>query len=239
MESIDNLRVVISRIASYICKCKNEFHLANINNLNILAKYIKIYKLFFWNGSLDIEAIDTLSMLCHKRGINDYFEYQCSVRFQQSGKHKEIGVTSASSIGIEQQEFLIRTCFPKQQVLDLVVNGPLKAHIKGLRAARVFNYFQQFKIIYEEEKNKPVEERKRPKWNCPKPTLHQCIKDLMAIFQNGPFVQQKLKELYSYFLIQLLVRDSTICPGFLSLYLQIRMLPNHADEMVSEVLDPG
>mmetsp|Transcript_27073 Transcript_27073/g.38557 ORF Transcript_27073/g.38557 Transcript_27073/m.38557 type:complete len:219 (-) Transcript_27073:217-873(-) len=218
MESIDNLRVVISRIASYICKCKNEFHLANINNLNILAKYIKIYKLFFWNGSLDIEAIDTLSMLCHKRGINDYFEYQCSVRFQQSGKHKEIGVTSASSIGIEQQEFLIRTCFPKQQVLDLVVNGPLKAHIKGLRA---------------------VEERKRPKWNCPKPTLHQCIKDLMAIFQNGPFVQQKLKELYSYFLIQLLVRDSTICPGFLSLYLQIRMLPNHADEMVSEVLDPG
>ena len=80
------------------------------------------------------------------------------------------------------------------KVLDLVVNGPLKAHIKGLRATRVFNYFQQFRELYEEEKDKPLEERKMPKWSCPKPTLQQCILDLMDLFQNGAFIQDKFKD---------------------------------------------
>jgi len=79
-------------------------------------------------------------------------------------------------------------------VLDLIVNGPLKAHIKGLRAARVFQYFQQFRELYEKEKDKPLEERKMPNWSCPKPTLHQCIRDLMDLFKNGTFVQQKFKD---------------------------------------------
>ena len=75
------------------------------------------------------------------------------------------------------------------------MNGPLKAHIKGLRAARVFNYFQLFRGLYEAELDKPVvEEREMPKWSCPKPTLHQCIQDLMDLFHNGVFVQHKFKE---------------------------------------------
>jgi len=65
-------------------------------NLNI-AKFIKIQKLFVIRGSVDVEAIDTLSMLCHKQGMNLYFENECLILFQQGGKHKEIGVTNVSS----------------------------------------------------------------------------------------------------------------------------------------------
>lgn len=75
-----------------------------------------------------------------------------------------------------------------------MVNGPLKAHIKGLRAARVFNYFQNFRESYEEEKLKPIEQRRMPKWSCPKPALNQCIRDLMDLFQKGVFLEQKFKD---------------------------------------------
>ena len=43
-------------------------------------------------------------MLCQKKGMNSFFEYNCKIVFQQSGCHKEIGVTSTSSITIEQSE---------------------------------------------------------------------------------------------------------------------------------------
>ena len=33
-----------------------------------------------------------------------------------------------------------------------------------------------------------------PEWSCPKPTLHQCIADLMNLLQNGAFVEEKFKE---------------------------------------------
>ena len=79
------------------------------------------------------------------------------------------------------------------QVLDLVVNGPLKAHIRRLRAERIYEYFQEFKNLYEVEKLKAKESRKMPKWQCPKPSLHQCIRDLMALFKNGAFITHKFK----------------------------------------------
>ena len=79
-------------------------------------------------------------------------------------------------------------------MLDLIVNGPLKAHIRGLRATRIYNYFQQFKCLYDEEKAKPKELRKMPKWSCQKPSLHQCIGDLIHLFQHGAFIEPKFKE---------------------------------------------
>jgi hypothetical protein len=90
MQTIESLRRVILRIANYIYKCKNEYQIANVD-LNHVAKFIKIRKLFVWD---DIEAISTLSMLCQKKGMNSFFEYNCKIVFQQSGCHKEIGVTS-------------------------------------------------------------------------------------------------------------------------------------------------
>jgi len=97
MQTIESLRRVILRIANYIYKCKNEYQIANVD-LNHVAKFIKIRKLFVWDDCIDIEAISTLSMLCQKKGMNSFFEYN------YSRCHKEIGVTSTSSITIEQSE---------------------------------------------------------------------------------------------------------------------------------------
>jgi len=58
--------------------------------------------------------------------------------------------------------------------LDLVV-----------KATRVFNYFREFKHLYEMEIQKPLAQRKMPKWSAPKLSLHQCIQDLIQIFQDG------------------------------------------------------
>ena len=43
------------------------------------------------------------------------------------------------------------------QVLDLVVNGPLKAHIRHLRAMVIVESFKEFKAKYCEEQTKPPE----------------------------------------------------------------------------------
>ena len=128
MQTIESLRRVILRIANYIYKCKNEYQIANVD-LNHVAKFIKIRKLFVWDDCIDIEAISTLSMLCQKKGMNSFFEYNCKIVFQQSGCHKEIGVTSTSSITIEQQEFLIDKCFPAD-ILTLAPLSPTNASVE-------------------------------------------------------------------------------------------------------------
>ena len=82
------------------------------------------------------------------------------------------------------------------QVLDLVVNGPLKAHIKSLRAETIFKYFQEYKALYDAELLKPKEERRLPKFKVPKPTLIQCIKDILALFKlpTGEFTSAKFQK---------------------------------------------
>ena len=56
------------------------------------------------------------------------------------------------------------------QVMDLVVNGPIKAHIRSLRSDRLMNYFNRYNITFTAELNKPKEQSKIPKWDPPKPT---------------------------------------------------------------------
>jgi len=112
MDSVENLQFILSRIASYICKIKNDFELANVN-INVIPSFIKIHLLFIWDCCIDIEAINTLAILTQKRGLNEFFELNCAIKFQQRGKNKEIGVTKVSFITTEQQEFLLRTLLPK------------------------------------------------------------------------------------------------------------------------------
>lgn len=42
------------------------------------------------------------------------------------------------------------------QVLDLVVNGPLKAHMRELRALRILEYFREYKVLYAAEQVKVI-----------------------------------------------------------------------------------
>jgi hypothetical protein len=78
------------------------------------------------------------------------------------------------------------------QVLDLAVNGPLKAHIRKLRAERVFKYFQHYKRTYLSEMDKPVNQRVKPPWSPPKPTMKECILDIMNLIAND-FTKRSFK----------------------------------------------
>ena len=70
------------------------------------------------------------------------------------------------------------------QVLDLVVNGPIKAHIRKLRAERILNYFEEFHDLFDEQKLLPEEDRIVPKWEVPKPDYKQCILDMIDLVKT-------------------------------------------------------
>ena len=69
----------------------------------------------------------------------------------------------------------------KLQVLDLVVNGPIKAHIRNLRAKRIGQYMDDRRAKRAKAKETSTA---FPKWDMPKPSLEQCILDLLGLFSE-------------------------------------------------------
>ena len=70
------------------------------------------------------------------------------------------------------------------QVLDLVVNGPLKAHIRHLRAMVIVESFKVFKAKYCEEQTKPPEQRLEIKFKPRKPDMYESMADLIKLFET-------------------------------------------------------
>lgn len=70
------------------------------------------------------------------------------------------------------------------QVLDLVVNGPIKAHSRGLRAERIVEYFKEYKAAYDAQQLLPHQRLVEPAWKPPKPTLQECMTDLCKLIQG-------------------------------------------------------
>lgn len=95
-------------------------------------------------------------------------------------------------IGIDVA-YLPRNMTSDIQVLDLVVNGPLNAHISTNRANRLYSSFQVFKKGREEDNKLAAAERKNAKFDPPKPTLHEGITDLFRLF-GQQFQEQKFKD---------------------------------------------
>lgn len=79
------------------------------------------------------------------------------------------------------------------QVPDLVVNGPLKAYTRNLRAFRIVEYFKGFRLEYIENDKIPIENRKKMKFTPPKPTMVEGIQDLIKLFE-GDFKLPKFKQ---------------------------------------------
>jgi hypothetical protein len=79
------------------------------------------------------------------------------------------------------------------QVLDLVVNGPLKAHIRTIRANRLYEAFQQYKIAGAEDQKLEHSIRLNLEVNPPKPTMLEGIKDLILLFKEQ-FTAEKFKD---------------------------------------------
>lgn len=70
------------------------------------------------------------------------------------------------------------------QILDLVINGPLKAHVRNLRAWRIVAAFRIFKLLWEEEQKKNPSNRKKLAFVAPKPNMIESMHDLIALFAN-------------------------------------------------------
>ena len=78
------------------------------------------------------------------------------------------------------------------QVLDLVVNGPLKAHSRKLRGSRIVASFQEYSKLYQIESSKNPEDRKSLVFEPPKPDMLQGINDLFDLFSTG-FMDPKFR----------------------------------------------
>lgn len=70
------------------------------------------------------------------------------------------------------------------QVLDLVVNGPLKAFIRTIRATRLYEAFQQYKLVKIDDQKLPPSQRLNVDFNLPKPAINEGIQDLLLLFKE-------------------------------------------------------
>jgi hypothetical protein len=70
------------------------------------------------------------------------------------------------------------------QILDLIINGPLKAHVRRKRGENILQYFRHYKLLYNAEMVKLEDERTMPKWSPPKPTVQECILELINVMYD-------------------------------------------------------
>ena len=109
------------------------------------------------------------------------------------GSHKTSSVTEViSEVGVDVC-FLPKNMTGELQVLDLVVNGPLKAHIRTIRANRLYKSFQEFKRERESDYRLPIASRKNPTFQLPKPTMLVGIADLIQLFKEQ-FTEIKFRD---------------------------------------------
>ena len=78
------------------------------------------------------------------------------------------------------------------QVLDLVVNGLLKSHVRQLRAKRIVRCFKEFLVLHRQDLEKTESERENPTFTPPVPEQIQAIVDLLRLFEKG-FKEEKFK----------------------------------------------
>ena len=71
------------------------------------------------------------------------------------GSHRTSSVRDAISETEIDVAFLPPNMTSELQVLDLVVNGPIKAHIKNKRAERLYESFKLYKIGRMNDSNLP------------------------------------------------------------------------------------
>ena len=114
--------------------------------------------------------------------------------FDNCGCHKTAAIEHImSELGINV------ACLPPNmtailQVLDLVVNGPLKAHIRNNRANKIVKCFKEYKVLFDENARRDVNERVVLNFVAPKPDMMECVDNLIQLFgPDGDFQKQKFK----------------------------------------------
>ena len=111
------------------------------------------------------------------------------------GSHKTASVTEViNKIGADVC-FLPKDMSGELQVLDLVVNGLLKAHIRTIRANRLYKSFQEY------ENNRTNKKNMLAKFEPPKPTMIEGIKDLILLFKEQ-FTEAKFRDCINHTFIK-------------------------------------
>ena len=92
-----------------------------------------------------------------------------------------------------RQLLLSGTVYPENmtahlQVLDLIVNGPIKRHIRACRSHELVDNFQILKAEYEAAPIRPL----KIDWVVPRITAKMCIQNLRSLFMNE-FLHAKFK----------------------------------------------
>jgi hypothetical protein len=78
------------------------------------------------------------------------------------------------------------------QVCDLVINGPIKRHTRTSRVRYTYNSFQDFKSAY---MLMTTEQKRKAKFNPPKPKLIDGLKDLFCLFdEGGEFMTEEFEQ---------------------------------------------
>lgn len=108
------------------------------------------------------------------------------------GSHKTSSVKSVIAETMVDVAFLPPNMTGELQVLDLVVNGPIKAHIKNKRAMRLYESFQEFKRERLADMEFPLDQRRNVQFSPTKPTMLEGMKDLILLFQ-GQFTEEKFQ----------------------------------------------
>lgn len=70
------------------------------------------------------------------------------------------------------------------QVLDLIVNGPIKSHVKTKRAERLYDSFQVYKAERMADLALQMNQRKNPDFVPPRPSMTEGMQDLILLFDN-------------------------------------------------------
>ena len=78
------------------------------------------------------------------------------------------------------------------QVLDLIVNGPIKSHVKTKRAERLYDGFQIYKAERMADLALQINQRKNPDFFPPRPSMTEGMRDLILLFDNQ-FKDQKFR----------------------------------------------
>ena len=132
-----------------------------------------------WNDSIRMAMLIDLIIGIWARDHGKLFLWMDNCGSHKTSCLSEVYENARTKVG-----YLPPNMTSKLQVLDLVVNGPIKSHIRGLRAKRIGEYFDEHRANCAAERQKPLGLRNMPELDIPKPSLEQCIKDLMHLFSN-------------------------------------------------------
>ena len=107
---------------------------------------------------------------------------KCCVVWDNCGPHKVPAVRAVFDSWNITAEALPPNMTDSLQVMDLVVNGPVKSGIRRRRIQAVFDYFQSFKI--KRLQHKPADGLP-PAFAPPKPTQAQGITTVLAVLRES------------------------------------------------------